>query len=508
MEVVQNLLGKYMIISKTTFLNFLKCPKNAWLKIHDPNLLEEFTLSPFDLQLREQGNEVDVVARKLFPKGVLVTKKAEEGQGETSAYIKAKVPAIFQASFLSDAFLAKCDILEYDETNQNWNLLEVKASNAVSEDGPEEKDHVTDLAFQAIILRRAKLPIGKYFLIHINKEYIRWGDIDVASLFVREDISSDVIARMEALEPKMEAAKEYLSREKEPLGPCDCIYGGRSSHCETFQYSNPDIPKYGVHDIANIREKKLTLLMERKVYTLDDIPDDFDLTDNQWNQVHAHRSKRPIVDKEAIKSELDSLRFPLYFFDYEAFGLAIPPFDGYAPYKKIPFQYSLHVLREPGAKLEHFEFLHDENSDPTEAVIARLKTEIKPGGTVIAWSMSFEAGVNKDIVERVPSAAPFFEMVNSSLYDLRKIFLKQYYVHHGFVGKTSLKKVLPTLSEKRYDALKIQEGGQAVEEWLKMFSPNTTPAKRAEIAEDLKKYCGLDSIAMYDIWKYLADLVS
>ena len=117
-------------------------------------------------------------------------------------------------------------------------------------------------------------------------------------------------------------------------------------------------------------------------------------------------------------------------------------------------------------------------------------------------------GVNKDIVERVPSAAPFFEMVNSSLYDLRKIFLKQYYVHHGFVGKTSLKKVLPTLSEKRYDALKIQEGGQAVEEWLKMFSPNTTPAKRAEIAEDLKKYCGLDSIAMYDIWKYLADLVS
>ena len=50
--------------------------------------------------------------------------------------------------------------------------------------------------------------------------------------------------------------------------------------------------------------------MERKVYTLDDIPDDFDLTDNQWNQVHAHRSKRPIVDKEAIKSELDSLRFP------------------------------------------------------------------------------------------------------------------------------------------------------------------------------------------------------
>ena len=158
-----------------------------------------------------------MVARKLFPKGVLVTKKLKKDKAKQVLTLKPKYLLFFKHHFSQMLFLLNAIFLEYDETNQNWNLLEVKASNAVSEDGPEEKDHVTDLAFQAIILRRAKLPIGKYFLIHINKEYIRWGDIDVASLFVREDISSDVIARMEALEPKMEAAKRIFITRKRTL---------------------------------------------------------------------------------------------------------------------------------------------------------------------------------------------------------------------------------------------------------------------------------------------------
>jgi hypothetical protein len=32
-------------------------PKNAWLKLHKPELLEQFKLSDFELHLVEQGNE-------------------------------------------------------------------------------------------------------------------------------------------------------------------------------------------------------------------------------------------------------------------------------------------------------------------------------------------------------------------------------------------------------------------------------------------------------------------
>lgn len=43
------------------------------------------------------------------------------------------------------------------------------------------------------------------------------------------------------------------------------------------------------------------------------------------------------VDKEGIRKEIESLQYPLYFFDYETYGLALPPFDGYRPYQQIPF---------------------------------------------------------------------------------------------------------------------------------------------------------------------------
>ena len=63
-----------MIISKTIFLDYVFCPKNTWLKLHKPELLEKFELSAFEQNLMEQGNEVEAEAHKLsiFADGVEV----------------------------------------------------------------------------------------------------------------------------------------------------------------------------------------------------------------------------------------------------------------------------------------------------------------------------------------------------------------------------------------------------------------------------------------------------
>jgi hypothetical protein len=37
--------GRPTVILKTTFLEFQMCPKNAWLKLHKPQLLEQQKLS-------------------------------------------------------------------------------------------------------------------------------------------------------------------------------------------------------------------------------------------------------------------------------------------------------------------------------------------------------------------------------------------------------------------------------------------------------------------------------
>jgi hypothetical protein len=71
------------LISKTTFVCFLDCYKNAWLRIHRPDDVGKLELSDFELHLLEQGNEVEVEARKLFPAAVQVTATGDGAVEET-----------------------------------------------------------------------------------------------------------------------------------------------------------------------------------------------------------------------------------------------------------------------------------------------------------------------------------------------------------------------------------------------------------------------------------------
>src|SRR3989344_8880086 len=120
-----------MFISKTTFLDYLYCPKNVWLKINKPEILKDFELSEFEKHLMEQGNEVESYARNLFPGGIEVVGSGEEACNETVRLMTAKTPALFQATFIMDDSLAKNDVLVYDSVNNCWNLYEVKGTNSI-----------------------------------------------------------------------------------------------------------------------------------------------------------------------------------------------------------------------------------------------------------------------------------------------------------------------------------------------------------------------------------------
>ncbi|MEK7610061.1 MAG: DUF2779 domain-containing protein [Patescibacteria group bacterium] len=493
-------------ISKTQFLEFLHCPKNIWLKLHKPKLHEKFELSEFEKHIIEQGNEVESCARNLFPGGIEVVSREEDACRETVRLMASKVPTIFQSTFIVDGFIARNDMLSYDQKNDCWDLYEVKGTNRLKEGGPDH-DHIDDIAFQASVLRRAKVRIGRYFLIHLNKDYIRSGNLDIHALFKIEDQSDKAHKRLVEIEGKMLTAREYLKQEIEPVGNCNCLYRSRRNHCTTFQHTNSHIPPYSIHDISYISAKKIEFLVENKIFDLDDITDDIELTDRQRNQITAHQGKKSIIDSPAIEEVLGALKFPLYFFDYEAYAPAIPMFNGYSPYKRIPFQFSLDILRGPDDKLEHVEFLHEELTDPTEKVAKILSGVILPGGSVISWHKSYEAGVNKEIATRLPAYAEVFERINSSLYDLKEIFSDQLYVHPDFKGKSSIKKVLPILTSKSYSEIDIREGGQAVDAWLTMVSPDTSPEEKKKINKNLKIYCGLDTHAMYYIWKHLHEMI-
>jgi hypothetical protein len=328
----------------------------------------------------------------------------------------------------------------------------------------------------------------------------------VDALFVADDSSEQVAEKRAAIEMHMEAAREYLNREEEPRTGCECHYNGRNRHCTTFAYSHPEVPEYSVHDIVRIgsSKKKLTYFVDHHILTLDDVPEDFELGNGQANQVRAHKLRRPIIDVDAIRAALSDYSYPLYFFDYETFAPAIPAFDGFSPYQRIPFQFSLHVLPEPGAPLQHVEYLHEEASEPTARVAELLSKHIMPGGRVVVWYAPFERGVNAEMAQRQPALSGLIERINGQVRDLRDIFADQLYVHPGFRGSTSIKAVLPVLCpELTYDGLAIREGATASNAWWQMIAPMTPETERQAIAKALREYCALDTYAMYAIWREL-----
>src|SRR3989344_2047905 len=496
----------HIILTKTDYILWRECKKNAWLKIHKPEIYNVQELSEFEQQIIETGNEVETVARELFPSGILLSGRGPKELEKTQELLAKQTKVIFQPIFERDGFFAAMDVLEL-QSDGSYYIYEIKATSDV-----DKKTHYHDVAFQVNLLEKCGLKIGKAFLIHLNSEYVRQDKIEIRKLFMITDVTEEVEKRKEEVAQEMILAQKYVVQENEPMGHCDCIYKGRSNHCSTFTYSNPKVPDYGVHDISRIGQsrKKLEELIDVGIFELKDIPESMELSITQKNQIKAYVKDTIFKDAPAIKKELDELDFPLYFLDYETFHCAIPRFDGFSPYQQIPFQYSLYVLdsleeKEPS----HFEFLFSGALDPSLELVKSLQSHIGESGTIIVWNKKFECKINEEIAKRLPDYKIFIDGVNARVYDLMDIFAKQYYVDKKFKGKVSIKNVLPVLvPELSYKSLQIQEGGTASQKWNEMTTGGISEAEKEKIIKNLKEYCKLDTYAMYAIWGILNKLVS
>ena len=488
-------------LSKTDYILFRECPKNVWYKIHKPDIYYKSELSDFEKHIIETGNEVELVARQIFSDGVLIEGRDEAARKLTEEYITKRQPTLFQPVFFKDSFLAAVDVLKFNEKLNSHTIYEIKASNEA-----DKKRHYYDLAFQVNLLRKCCLKIEEINLSHLNSDYVRSGALDIANLFKSDDVTGEINKLCEEVDLEMNQALKYLSSETEPPGSCCCIYKGRSNHCTTFNHSNPNVPKYSVHDISRIglSKKKLAELIDVGRFHLHEVPEDMKLSTNQRNQIDSHVFDRVLINQGKIRGELENLVYPLYFVDYETFPSAIPMFDDFSPYQQIPFQYSLYVLESLGAKLKHFEFLHDSATDPSKAFVESLQKYIGKAGNVIVWSKKFECAINKQIAERVPEAGDFIESINSRVYDLMDIFTKQHYVHKDFKGSTSIKKVLPVLApELSYKELAIQEGGTAASSWIKLIGNEISLEEKSRLKKDMLEYCKMDTFAMVRILEEL-----
>lgn len=495
-----------MHITKTDYLEYTYCKKNLWLKKHKPELFEDVELSEFEKKIIEEGNLADEAARNLFPNGKLVEIVGPNATSITQQFVEGGVSTIFQGAFLWNQFFVQADVLKYNDVLNGWELYEVKASNDVKRVVPHH--HVNDLAFQKTVIEQNGIEIKKAGVIHLNGEYRQHGKVNYDDLFIIAELTDEVIEAQEEVGQQMEDLKTYLGMSEER--GCECLYRGRNAQCTTFQYSNPDVSEYSVHDINRIGGSKKLFYdwIDRSIYSIDDIDNPEALTGSKKAQYDAYMAGKPLIDHEAIKEALDELVFPLYFFDYEGYSSAIPRFDGFGAYEQVPFQYSLHILHEDG-EMEHKEFLITEpTNDLTLPLVERMRQDFGDTGSVISWYKSYESQRNNKLAELHANHADFLESLNDRMFDLMHIFSKNMYVDARFKGSASIKNVLPVLvPQLTYKALNVQKGDQAVERWEKMIDPNTPKKEKEQIAKDLLEYCALDTMAMVEIYRFLKKLI-
>jgi hypothetical protein len=208
------------------------------------------------------------------------------------------------------------------------------------------------------------------------------------------------------------------------------------------------------------------------------------------------------VDTANVQGFLSQLAYPLSFLDFETFGTAVPLLDGTRPYQQVPFQFSLHVRREPGGPLTHHAFLADGAGDPRPQLLERMQGWLEDAGSIVVYFAGFETGRLTELARDFPTYAPWIQTLLPRVVDLHAPF-KAFDVYHPRQnGSTSIKAVLPALTGTGYEGMAIADGATASQTFLRLAfgePPADGGLHAAQVRRDLEAYCALDTLAMVRI---------
>jgi predicted RecB family nuclease len=478
-----------MNISKSKFVAGHQCLKRLYLQVNEPDLAcdsDERTQA-----IMEQGREVGRCAQKMFPGGLLIEAGHEElGKAleQTEQAVADKhLPAVFEGTFVHDGVLARVDIMERLPRDR-WRLIEVKSSTSL-------KDYyLYDIAIQRFILEGLGMKVVPC-LMHLNREYVYDGkQYDLKGLFVIHDLTDQI----KAIEHQV---TDLIREERKILGtatPPDIEPGSQCTNpytCEFYDHCNDPLPIDHIENLPGISAKKLQELATLGIESISNIPTGFRFTDRQRRAWECAKTGKPWFGK-GLKDALAELRYPLYFMDFETLGLALPRYAGMSPYNQIPFQWSVHLQRKPGAELEHSEFLSEGDADSRLAFVAALCPTVRENGSIVAYNSSFESGCLEKLAGWFPKYRDEITNIQKRLWDLLPVIRNHVY-HSAFCGSFSLKKVLPALvPEMSYEGMEVAEGGDAGLAWEKMLQYASESTERKRLKEALLNYCKQDTLAM------------
>lgn len=472
-----------------------RCLKCIYYTIHKPELEPKVTEA--QQQIFDIGNAVGEKAREYYLGGTLVDCKPWEfvdSLRRTRELLQSGVEHIYEAAFEYKGCYARADILRYNKSTQRWTLLEVKSTTKI------KPEHLDDIGLQAWIIANSGLKLEKICLVHLNPE-CRYPDLK--NLFIEVDVTDRLRENYSSISPRLNSIFTAIRKPEVPeiaLGP-QCTLHRRDCEFKTACWQEHGIPDFSVFDLPKISDKAWELYQSAQV-EIDQIDSD-KLDDLQKRVVKAHLSQKRFVDKDGVYNAVKDWAFPLIFLDFETINPAIPRYDGTSPYQQIPFQFSVHIWREPHAELEHLEFLHDTDSDPRPSLIPALIAACEGNGSVVAYYSKFERQCLEDLADFATSENDRLKAIAARLVDPLPV-IRDHVYDPAFQGSFSLKYVAPALlgDEFSYEGMAVSDGSAAQRAFARLIQ-ETDPSTREQIRSDMLNYCTKDTLAMVETVRWL-----
>lgn len=475
------------ILTKSKFMSGLQCPKLLWLSVHAPERLAE--KDEASKMRMDEGSRIGELAKTAYPGGLdLAGLDFRDNLKKTEAALRTG-KVIYEAGVLSDNIFSRIDILA--RVRGGWDLIEVKGTTRVKE------EHIPDMAFQKLCAEEKGLTIKKCYLMHLNRDYVRKGEINPRQLFKRTDITAAVGESLRGVSKKAKELVKVLEQRKCPASKvgvhCTTPYECCVSECWEF------LPESNVLELYRVNRETTFELLHKGVYRIKDLPKDLKLSKYQEIQKECEVTGKPRVERRELQDFFGGLKYPLHFLDFETFNTGIPLFDGLRPYQQVPFQFSMHIIKKRGAKPEHYMFLAKDKNDPRGKFYSELKKHLGSRGSIIVYNQVFEMTILKELAETHVADMDWFENVKARTVDLLSPFRNFHYYNPKQHGSASIKAVLPAVTGRSYDGMEIADGGTASIAFLRATYDETADGKeRIRLRKALEKYCTLDTKGM--IW--------
>ncbi len=479
-------------LSKSRLISAWQCSKKLHLEKHHKELgvITSQMESAF-----AGGHQVGDIAQQLYgtDQSVEVQFNFKTMVAETKRLIDngADFP-IFEATFRHENVLIRADVMIPD--GDGWHVIEVKASTSV-------KDyHVLDCAIQDWVIRNSGINVLSISLAHINNQFVYEGDGNYDGLLLENDLTEEVRAMEYDVLELVAKAREAVS------GPPPVIDVGphcnKPYECQFISHCWPMDAEYPVTGLGGGKARVAGWV----VAGYRDIRDvkRSEISSEQQQRIHRVTESGEAEVLPGGKETLEALPYPRYFLDFETIGPAIPVWKGTRPYAATAVQWSCHIESEDGG-IRHEEFLDISGGPPMRALAESLIACLGTSGPVLMYT-SYEKTVIKGLAELFPDLTEALNEIISRLIDLHPI-VKNHYYHPAMLGSWSIKAVLPAMvPDMRYAGLEgINEGMGAADGFLEAINPDTDVARRAELEEQLLRYCKFDTEAMVQIARFLAE---